>query len=132
MPREVVDNALAQLTACESYVVAAFASVSAGRGSVGLGGELPQAVEALEATHKPVTLVALGNPYLLRDFPNVAAYLATFSNVPPSEIAAVKGLFGEMAIRGHMPVSIPGLADYGDGIQLQATRPPSDGAQERP
>jgi beta-N-acetylhexosaminidase len=122
MPRQVVDNALAQLTSCESYVVAAFASVSAYRGSVGLAGELPQAVSALEATHKPVTLVALGNPYLLRNFPNVAAYLATFSNVPPSETAAVKALFGEMAIRGHMPVSIPGLANYGDGIQLQATR----------
>jgi beta-N-acetylhexosaminidase len=124
MPRQAVDSALAQLTSCGSYVVAAFASVSAGRGSVGLAGELPQALGALEATRKPVTLVALGNPYLLRDYPNVAAYLATFSNVPPSETAAVKALFGEMAIRGHMPVAIPGLAKYGDGIQTQATRPP--------
>ncbi|MGA3095855.1 MAG: glycoside hydrolase family 3 N-terminal domain-containing protein [Bryobacteraceae bacterium] len=132
MPRQVVDNALAQLTPCESYVVAAFASVSAGRGAVGLAGELPRAVEALEATRKPVTLVALGNPYLLRDFPDVAAYLATFSNVPPSEIAAVKGLFGEAAISGHMPVSIPGLANYGDGIQLPATRPRPEAAQEKP
>jgi beta-N-acetylhexosaminidase len=132
MPWQEVDNALAQLTPCESYVVAAFASVSAGRGSVGLAGEMPRAVEALEATHKPVTLVALGNPYLLRDFPEVAAYLATFSNVPPSETAAVQGLFGEMAIQGHMPVSIPGLANYGDGIQLQATRPQPEAGQERP
>jgi beta-N-acetylhexosaminidase len=132
MPGQVVDNALAQLTSCESYVVAAFASVSAGRGSVGLEGELPRAVEALEATHKPVTLVALGNPYLLRSFPDVAAYLATFSNVPPSEIAAVEALFGETAIRGHMPVSIPGLANYGDGIQLPATRPQPAAAQEKP
>jgi beta-N-acetylhexosaminidase len=88
-------------------------------------------MEAIEATHKPVTLVALGNPYLLRNFPDVAAYIATFSNVPPSETAAVKALFGEMAIRGHMPVSIPGLANYGDGIQLPATRPQPEAAQER-
>ena len=27
------------------------------------------------------------------------------------------------AIRGHLPVTIPGQAKYGDGIQLQATRP---------
>jgi beta-N-acetylhexosaminidase len=122
---------LAQLTSCDSYVVAAFASVGANRGSVGLAGELPQALGALEATHKQVTLVALGSPYLLRDFPNVAAYLATFSNVPPSETSAVKALFGEMAIRGHTPVSIPGLASYGDGIQLQATRSPPATAQEK-
>jgi beta-N-acetylhexosaminidase len=132
MPRPEVDDALAQLTSCQSYVVAAFASAVAGRGSLGLAGELPQALEAIRATGKPVTLVALGNPYLLRSFPDVAAYLATFSNVPPSEIAAVKALFGEMAVRGHMPVSIPGLANYGDGIQLPATRPPVEAAPERP
>jgi beta-N-acetylhexosaminidase len=131
MPRQVVDDALGQLAPCESYVVAAFASVVAGRGALGLAGELPHAMEAIEATHKPVTLVALGNPYLLRNFPDVAAYIATFSNVPPSETAAVKALFGEMAIRGHMPVSIPGLANYGDGIQLPATRPQPEAAQER-
>ena len=119
----MVDDALAQLTACESYVVAAFASVSAYRGIGGTGGRAAARRERRwRPRGKPVTLVALGNPYLLRDFPDVTAYLATFSNVPPSEIAAVKALFGEIAIRGHMPVSIPGLARYGDGIQLQATR----------
>jgi beta-N-acetylhexosaminidase len=71
---------------------------------------------------KPVILIALGNPYLLRGFPDVAAYLATFSTVPPSETAAVKALFGEINIRGHLPVSIPGAAQYGEGLQVSATR----------
>jgi beta-N-acetylhexosaminidase len=106
--------------------VAAFASVSAYRGSVGLAGELPRVIQKLEATGKPVIMAALGNPYLLRNFPGVAAYLAAFSNVPLSEIATVKALFGEMPIRGHMPVSIPGFAVYGDGIQLQARQPAAD------
>jgi beta-N-acetylhexosaminidase len=132
MSRQEVDSALAQLSSCESYVVAAFVSVGAYRGSVGLAGELPRALDALLAAKKPVTLVALGNPYLLRDFPNVAAYLATFSNVPPSETAAVKALFGEMAIGGRMPVSIPGVAEYGGGIRLQATRPLPATAQTPP
>jgi len=52
----------------------------------------------------------------------VSAYLATFSTVPPSERAAVKALWGEIDIRGHLPVSIPGLANLGDGIQVKATR----------
>jgi len=72
-------------------------------------------------------LAALGSPYLLRNFPNATAYLATFSNVPPSERAAVKALWGEIAIRGHMPVSIPGQANLGDGIQVKATRPAPPG-----
>ena len=125
MPREMLDESLAKLGFCETYAVAAFASVSAYRESVGLAGDLPHVVETLVSSAKPVILVALGNPYLLRNFPSVTAYLATFSTVPPSEIAAAKALFGEIPIRGHLPVSIPGLAAYGDGIQLPAVRPPA-------
>jgi beta-N-acetylhexosaminidase len=122
--RPDLDDAVRKLSACEEYVVAAFASVSAYRGSVALAGELPSLVESLIATGRPLALVALGNPYLLRGFPNVTAYLATFSTVPPSELAAVKALFGEIDIRGHLPVSIPGMAQYGDGIQVRAPHPP--------
>jgi beta-N-acetylhexosaminidase len=111
------------MPACDTYVVAAFASVSAYRGSVGLAGDLPHALEELSGKGKPLALIALGSPYLLRGFPNVTAYLATFSNVPVSETAAAKAILGEIPIRGHLPVTIPGLASYGDGIQLQPTRP---------
>jgi len=123
MPRQELDDTLSKLSGCQSYVVAAFASVGANRGSVGLLGELPHAMETIAATGRPVALAALGSPYLLRDFPRVTAYLATFSTVPPSEIAAARALFGEIQIRGHLPVSIPGMASYHDGIQVQATRP---------
>jgi beta-N-acetylhexosaminidase len=105
---------------CESFVVAAFASVSAYAGNVALRGEYPKLIESLAATGKPVVLVALGNPYLLHSFPHVTAYLATYSTVPPSEVAAVKALFGEIAIRGRLPVTIPGMAKYGDGIMVPA------------
>ena len=122
MSGDALEEVIRGLPACQSYAVAAFATVSAYRGSVGLAGELPRALETLIASGQPVALVALGNPYLLRSFPGVTAYLATFSNVPPSEVAAVAALFGEIDIRGHLPVSIPGLAGYGEGIQVRATR----------
>ncbi len=122
MTREAMDEAVHKLPDCERYVVAAFSTVAAYRGSVGLTGELPQVLQALIASQKPVILIALGNPYLLRGFPDVAAYLATFSTVAPSETAAVKALFGEINIRGHLPVSIPGAAQYGEGLQVPVTR----------
>jgi hypothetical protein len=40
-------------------------------------------------------------------FPKVGAYLTTYSTVPPSEVAAVRALFGEIPIRGRLPVTIP-------------------------
>lgn len=123
MARAELDEAIGKLSGCQTFAIAAFASAAANRGTVGLLGELPHAVEAISAMGKPVALVALGSPYLLRSFPNVSAYLATFSTVPPSEVAAVRALFGEIPIRGHLPVTIPGLAKYKDGLQVQATRP---------
>jgi beta-N-acetylhexosaminidase len=103
------------------YVVAAFASVAAFRGNVSLGGGFPHLVQSLIDTKKPVTLVALGNPYLLRSFPDVAAYMTGYSTVPPAEAAAVKALFGEIAMGGKLPVTIPGFAKYGEGIELPAS-----------
>jgi len=122
MSRLQIDETLAKLSGCSAFAIAAFAPVTAARGSVSLGGELPYAVESLALKGKPLVLIALGNPYLLRSFPSVAAYLATFTTVPPSELSAVKAIFGETAIRGRLPVSIPGLAKLGDGIQLGGPR----------
>jgi beta-N-acetylhexosaminidase len=122
MSRIQIDDSLGKLTGCSAFAVAAFAPVTAARGSVGLAGELPYAIEAIASKGKPVILIALGNPYLLRSFPNVAAYLATFTTVPPSELSAVKAIFGEIPIRGRLPITIPGLAKLGDGIQLGGTR----------
>ncbi len=118
-----LNAAVQQASQASNYVVAAFASVAAYRGSVALGGGFPMMLQKLIETKKPVALIALGNPYLLRSFPDVAAYLTTYSTVPPSEISAVKALFGEIAIGGKLPVTIPGLAQYGDGIGLAAVHP---------
>ncbi len=122
-----LDAALDHESQAGQYVVAAFVSVAAYRGDVALGGGFPALLQKLIATKKPVTLIALGNPYLLRNFPDVAAYMTTYSTVPPAEVSAVKALFGEIPIGGKLPVSIPGFAAYGDGIALVAAHPPAGG-----
>jgi beta-N-acetylhexosaminidase len=67
-----------------------------------------------------IAVLAMGNPYLASDFPSVQNYICTFSNATVSEVSAVKALFGEIPIRGHLPVTIPNIAQRGAGIQ----RPP--------
>lgn len=92
-----------------------------------LAGQYPDFLNGLIAGKVPVTLAALGNPYLARSFPNTSAYLTTYSPTPTSETALAKALFGEIAITGKLPVTIPGIAKHGDGIQLPATRPAQKG-----
>jgi beta-N-acetylhexosaminidase len=65
-------------------------------------------------------IVAVGNPYLAENFPKVENYMCTFSNASVSEIAAVKALFGEIPIRGRLPVSIPNIASRGAGLDRPA------------
>ena len=56
--------------------------VAAYRGNVALAGNYPGFLDQVAAqAAMPIALVSLGNPYLLRSFPGVSAYLATFSPV---------------------------------------------------
>jgi beta-N-acetylhexosaminidase len=66
-----------------------------------------------------MAVVAMGSPYLVADFPGIQTYLCTFSNATISEISAVKALFGEIPIRGHLPVGIPNVAQRGAGFERQ-------------
>jgi beta-N-acetylhexosaminidase len=65
---------------------------------------------------RKTVVLAMGNPYVASDFPEVQTYICTFSNAPVSELSAVKALFGEIPIGGHLPVSIPAIAERGAGI----------------
>lgn len=65
-------------------------------------------------------VLAMGNPYLIQSFPAIQNYLCSFSNATVSETAAVKAVFGEIPITGHLPVTIPGIANRGDGLQKPA------------
>jgi beta-N-acetylhexosaminidase len=123
MSKEDLDQVSQKTAGCTQIIAAAYVTVSAYRGNVAMAGAFPDFLNGLIAGKTPVTLVALGNPYLVRSFPNVSAYVATYSPTPTSEAALAKALFGEIDITGRLPVTIPGVAKYGDGIQLPATHP---------
>jgi len=72
--------------------------------------------QLLDRAAQKTAVVAMGNPYLAADFPKIENYMCTYSNASVSEVSAVKALFGEIAIRGRLPVSIPNVAQRGAGI----------------
>jgi len=121
MSPDDLSRAVSQAGNCDAWYVAAFVSVAGYRGNISLNGSYPALMAQLIASGKPVMLMSLGNPYLLRSFPAVAGYLTTFSTVPPSEVAAIQALYGEVAIHGRLPVTIPNLARFGDGLSFGIT-----------
>jgi beta-N-acetylhexosaminidase len=100
----------------ERIIAAIFVTPSAGRTAVtDIGPSLdrgPSGVLAnvIKAASDKTVVVALGSPYIIAQYPAIQNYVCTFSNVPVSEFSAVKFLFGEIPARGHLPVTIPGIA----------------------
>jgi beta-N-acetylhexosaminidase len=114
MSGAALDTMAGELGTCPAIVFATFTT------NPTLNGDLGPFVQKLTEGPAPVAFVTLGNPYLLRNFPKPAAYLASFSTVTPSEVSVVKALLGEIPITGKLPVTIPDFAQIGDGIQLPA------------
>jgi beta-N-acetylhexosaminidase len=114
LPGPALEALIGDVAQCSAIVFASFTT------NPMLAGDIPAFVQKLTEGPAPVVFVAFGNPYLLSSFPKVAAYVALFSPTVPSEVSAVKALFGEIPISGRLPVTIPGFAVYGEGMQLPA------------
>lgn len=125
------DRTINAARGAEKVVIAVYASPTAGKmvstnrkvqNSVSLVGDSAKLFRSLlKAAESKTIVVALGNPYLAKDFPQVQNYMCTFSAAPVSELSAVKALFGEIQVRGRLPVEIPGYAQRGSGIDVAAS-----------
>jgi beta-N-acetylhexosaminidase len=118
-----------QFPDADSYdfaIVALFVHVSDRKGTVNLPDDeaalVHQFLAGSKPVPKPVIVACFGNPYLLARFPNADTWIAAFSSVEVCQRAAARALYGEIAVQGHLPVTIPGAAKRGDGLPL-AVRP---------
>ena len=116
----MTDEVLKAVDEATTVVAAVYVIPSAGKvgNAVGMAdatGALLQ--QLLDRAAEKTAIVAMGNPYLAADFPKIENYMCTFSNASVSELSAVKALFGEIAIQGHLPVSIPNIAQRGAGLE---------------
>lgn len=113
---KAVDEAQTVVTVV--YVIPTAGKIGNSMGMADATGTLLQ--QLLDHAAEKTAVVAMGNPYLAADFPKIENYMCTFSNASVSEVAAIKALFGEIPIRGHLPVSIPNVAQRGSGLERAA------------
>jgi beta-N-acetylhexosaminidase len=78
--------------------------------------------------HRPI-VIALGNPYLLHEIPEVPAYLVAWGGFPVSQRAAARAVLGVIPITGHLPIGIPPVAPLGAGEQRPARSALGTGAR---
>jgi beta-N-acetylhexosaminidase len=102
-------------------LVAFFVRVSDRKGNVDVPAEQGALAEQLYNSSKPVITLAFGSPYLVERFPQAQTWLAAFGISDVAQVSMARALFGEIPVRGHLPVTIPGVdLKAGFGIEVPA------------
>src|SRR5467141_611415 len=116
-------------------ILALFVRVSDRKGNVDVPAEQAALAEQLYKTGKPTITVGFGSPYLIEKFPQAETWLAAFGISDVAQISVARALFGQIPVRGHLPVTIPGVnLKAGFGMELAAnpmTVLPMDAKEEK-
>ena len=91
-----------------------------GRGRVAISDPVAAWMKSITRRLKPI-VVAVGNPYVIGQFPGIEAYMTTFSVGEAPERAAARALTGGV-YSGRSPVSLPGVFARTDGLTGRAGR----------
>ena len=111
-----VDKAKTVIAIAEA-VPSARRTAGNGSGSAGLNQDGAQILAGIIQSASNKTIVAaFGNPYTGTEIPGIGTYLCTFSNTSVSAVSLAKALFGEIPIHGRLPVTLPGMAQRGAGL----------------
>lgn len=83
----------------------------------GLNDSLIAFVNRLD-TVVPVALTVFGNPYSLRFFESCHSVMAAYNEDPLTQELAAQAWFGARDIRGSLPVTVSGAAQFGQGLSV--------------
>ncbi|MGH9747565.1 MAG: glycoside hydrolase family 3 N-terminal domain-containing protein [Candidatus Acidiferrales bacterium] len=101
-------------------IAALFVRVADRKGNVAFPEDQRAFVDKMLASGKPCAILAFGSPYLISSFPNAKTWLGEFSTNDVSQRAAIRALFGQVTIDGHIPVTVPGTVKRGEGLRTAA------------
>ena len=116
--KEYLLQAFLASSEADVILIALFSRLAAWKGSVGLNEEHIRMIKYMASGPIPVMVVSFGSPYFYIQFPDVTAYVCAYRHAGQAQKAAVEALFGEAAVSGKLPVSIPGYYPLGHGLKL--------------
>jgi beta-N-acetylhexosaminidase len=112
---------LALKKAMEADVVVAglFGRVRSGaRSSVGLPDAAAEVLRSVLKSDKKVISLSFGNPYLLKNFPDMKTYIVSYGDMSSLQRATAKILAGSIDFKGKLPITV-GSYPRGTGLKLK-------------
>ncbi len=111
-----VENALAIARGADLVLVSSYVGATSNTASMVPTRGLPELLNGLRAGNTKVVLVSFNNPYLQLGLPLTEAHLIAWSPWTSSQRAAARAMLGRAPITGKLPITLPGIADYGFGL----------------
>ena len=127
-PAEVYDSLRGAAQESDLVIVSVYAPPRSGTGEISVSEDMADFIAAV-GPERPMMVISFGNPYLLAALPDSPGYLIAWGAHEVSQRAAVRALFGQTAISGRLPVSIPPYYEIGDGLTRSALPNPFEVAQ---
>jgi beta-N-acetylhexosaminidase len=115
------DVRLALKKASEADVVLAglFGRVRSGaKNSVGLPDAAARVLREVLQSNKKVISLSFGNPYLLKNFPEMKTYIVAYGDMSSLQRASAKALTGTTDFKGKLPITV-GNYPRGTGLTLK-------------
>jgi beta-N-acetylhexosaminidase len=101
----------------DAVVASVFVRIASFSGRMDLSPQAAQLLESIASDQqKPFVTVVFGNPYTAMALPKLPAEILTYEYTDEMEAAAVRALAGETAIGGKLPISLPGMYQFGYGL----------------
>ncbi|MGI9035216.1 MAG: glycoside hydrolase family 3 protein [Pyrinomonadaceae bacterium] len=122
---------LSEVKSAETVLIAPFVKRAALKGTIALPDAEAEFIRQTIAANVNTAIVAFGSPYQLWQFPAAKSYLAAWAVEDVAQTAAARAIFGETAITGHSPVSLPNLFKIGDGLQVKSSKEREKDAKEK-
>ncbi|HRH45137.1 MAG TPA: glycoside hydrolase family 3 C-terminal domain-containing protein [Pyrinomonadaceae bacterium] len=116
---EEATAAIAKIKKADAVIIGLFARVRSGaKNSIGLPEKGVTVLQEALKSDKPVVSIAFGNPYFLRNLPEMKTYIAAYGDMPSLQRAAANALMGNSDFYGKLPITV---GDYprGTGLSLK-------------
>lgn len=103
---EAINDAIEQARQYDVVLVPIFMAVRAWKNRIALHPVLARIPNELREAGAKVAALSFTSPYVVRQFPDVEAYVVSYSPHTLSQRATVQALWGELPFRGSLPVDL--------------------------
>jgi beta-N-acetylhexosaminidase len=94
--------------------------VSSYKGEIWLSDDQMNLIRALAELETPLVLAVTGSPYLPTALPELPCQIVTYDDSWLIAEILPAALAGEFPLTGRLPVTLPGVAPLGHGLQIPA------------